>query len=153
MLRWKGRVSPIEVNLGYWLHYVGYRISHELGLRTQKFGVTAAEWVVLRALYDKGAMPSHLAMRLGLTRGAISKLVDRLLAKDLVTRTASKEDRRWQDIALTPKGRALVPRLAALADVNDREFFGVLSAGERATLERILKKIVRQRDMTAVPVD
>ena len=147
-------ISLLEDHLGYWLRMVSNHVSQAFSQKVAGEEVTVAEWVVLRTLFATGTTtPSRVADEIKMTRGAISKLVDRLLAKDLVTRTASKEDRRCQDIALTPKGRALVPRLAALADVNDREFFGVLSAGERATLERILKKIVRQRDMTAVPVD
>ena len=147
-------ISLLEDHLGYWLRLVSNHVSQAFSQKVAGEEVTVAEWVVLRTLFATGTTtPSRVADEIKMTRGAISKLVDRLLAKDLVTRTASKEDRRWQDIALTPKGRALVPRLAALADVNDREFFGVLPANERAALERILKKIVRQRDMTAVPVD
>jgi len=113
-----------------------------------------AEWVVLRTLHTAdGATPSRVADELKMTRGAISKLVDRLLAKGLVSRTVVAQDRRWQDLALTSKGRALVPRLAALADENDTEFFGVLSGEDRTALERILKKIVRRREIEGVPVD
>ncbi|MEI9988706.1 MAG: MarR family transcriptional regulator [Rhizomicrobium sp.] len=147
-------ISVLEAHLGYWLRMVSNHVSHAFGLKVGAEDVTVAEWVVLRALYAAdGATPSRVADELKMTRGAVSKLVDRLVAKDLVSRTASREDRRWQDIALRPKGRALVPRLAALADENDREFFGALSAAERATLERILKKIVRQREIQNVPVD
>ncbi len=148
------QISLLEAHLGYWLRMVSNHVSHAFGRKLAAADVTAAEWVVLRTLYAADSVtPSRVAGELRMTRGAISKLVDRLLAKDLVTRTAAKEDRRWQDIALTLRGRALVPRLAALADANDTEFFGPLTAGERATLERILKKIVRQREIENVPVD
>ena len=72
-----------------------------------------AEWVVLRELYERDAMvPSVLAERLGMTRGAISKLADRLAAKALLTRVPGRTDRRYQDLALTAAGRALVPELS-----------------------------------------
>ena len=56
-------ISALESHLAYWLHYVGYRIFHELHHRALEFGVTAAESVVLRKLYEheQGAMPSRLA--------------------------------------------------------------------------------------------
>ncbi len=83
--------------------------------------------VVLRDLFDgDGVAPSLLADRLGMTRGAISKLADRLIAKELIERTASMEDRRQQTLSLTAAGRKLVPALSALADRNDAEFFGHL---------------------------
>ena len=50
--------------------------------------VTVAEWVVLRELYNSGSAPSALADRLGMTRGAISKLADRLIAKEMIVRRA-----------------------------------------------------------------
>src|ERR1700722_19174717 len=152
MHRWKGRVSLIEANLGYWLHYVGYRISHELCLRTQKFGVTAAEWVVLRALYEAGAMPSHLAMRLGLTRGAISKLAARLEAKEMIHREKSLPDRRAKMLTLTQLGRVLVPVLAAMADETDARNFGGAGRAPRESIERVMKWIVRRDRLRFVPL-
>jgi DNA-binding MarR family transcriptional regulator len=57
--------------------------------------VTAAEWVVLLELFGgEAAGPSRLAERLGLTRGAISKLADRLIQKRLIVREDSAEDLR-----------------------------------------------------------
>ncbi len=88
-----------------------------------------------------------------MTRGAISKLADRLVEKALLTRAAGKDDRRDQELALTPAGRALVPQLAALADQNDAEFFGHQSPQERATIERLMKTIVRKSSLRAIPID
>ena len=69
-------------------------------------GVTVAEWVVLREMYNREEMsPSDIAERIGMTRGADSKLVDRLVGKALVTRKDRHDDRRFQDIAFTPAGR------------------------------------------------
>ena len=152
MYRWKGRVSSIEANLGYWLQYVGYRIGHELCLRTQKFGVTAAEWVVLRALYEKGDMPSHVALRLGLTRGAISKLAARLEAKDMIHREKSLPDRRAKLMTLTQLGRVLVPVLAPMADANDTRYFGRMAQSPRQIIEWVLKSIVRRDRLRFVPL-
>jgi DNA-binding MarR family transcriptional regulator len=85
--------------------------------------VTVAEWVFLRSLHDVDRIaPSLLAERMGMTRGAISKLADRLLGKALVERAASPDDGRAQVLALTPAGRALVPGLAEIADANDAAF-------------------------------
>jgi DNA-binding MarR family transcriptional regulator len=145
--------SHLTSHLGYWLRYVSNHVSHAFALKLEAEGVTVAEWVVLRELYGEAAMaPSRLADRLGLTRGAISKLADRLIAKHLVAREDSQTDRRAHTLALTPHGRALVPRLSALADQNDAEFFDHLDAEERETVERILKTVVERRGLKAIPV-
>lgn len=147
-------VSALEAHLGYWLRFVSNQVSHAFSTRLAARGVTVAEWVVLREMFDaEASVPSALAARLGMTRGAISKLVDRLEAKALVKRRASSVDRRYQDLVLTPQGRRLVPRLSALADENDEEFFGHLGAAERAAIEAAMREIVRRFGLRSVPVE
>ena len=123
-------------------------------LLAEGHGVTVAEWVVLRQLLALGeTAPSRLAEELGMTRGAISKLVDRLVGKRLASRTAGNGDRRYQSVALTAAGRKLVPVLAALADRNDAEFFGHLTDDQRAGLSDLLKDIVYRHDVKDVPIE
>ncbi|HEX2527941.1 MAG TPA: MarR family transcriptional regulator [Geminicoccus sp.] len=147
-------VSALEAHLGYWLRFVSNQVSQAFSLKVATFGVTVAEWVVLRELYDQDSVvPSMLAERLGMTRGAISKLVDRLVDKELVAKSVDKEDRRFQALTLTAGGRALVPELSALADRNDEEFFGHLDPADRAGLEAIMREIVRRQGLKSVPYD
>ncbi len=136
------------------MRFVSNHVSHAFRREVEARGVTVAEWVVLRALYDRpdGAAPSEIAARLGMTRGAISKLVDRLAAKGLLACAARAGDRRFQVLALTPAGRALVPDLACLADANDEAFFGHLGPAQRAALEAALREIVRRQGLRTVPV-
>ena len=54
---------------------------------------------------------------------------------------------------LKPAGRALVPRLAELADRNDAEFFDLLTQDERRQLELLLRKIVAERELNDVPTE
>jgi DNA-binding MarR family transcriptional regulator len=147
-------MNTLESHLGYWLRYVSNHVSHAFALKVAEHGVTVAEWVVLRELFDTpGTMQTALAERLGMTRGAISKLADRLAAKGLAIRAGDRHDRRTQLLRLTPDGRALVPVLTALADRNDAEFFGHLGADERASVEALLRDVVRRRSLRGVPVD
>jgi len=147
-------VSPLKAHLGYWLRMVSNHVSHAFSLKLRKRGVTVAEWVVMRELFDpEDLSPSMLADRIGMTRGAISKLAERLIAKGLIDRHSSSEDRRYQALALTAAGRALVPRLAALADRNDAEFFGPLPPAVRRTIETALKDFVRRHDLKTVPME
>lgn len=147
-------VSPLDAHVGYWLRFVSNHVSHAFKAKVEGHGVTVAEWVVLRQLLAMGdTAPSRLADDLGMTRGAISKLVDRLIVKKLVRRGEVAGDRRFQSIALTSAGRSLVPTLAALADRNDEEFFGHLGTEQRAQVIDLLKEVVRRHDLKDVPVD
>jgi DNA-binding MarR family transcriptional regulator len=147
-------VSDLTVHLGYWLRYVSNHVSQAFARKVETRGVTVAEWVLLRQLLNEKALaPSRLSERMGMTRGTVSKLADRLIAKGLLVRAANPEDARAQTLALTAKGRRLVPELAALADANDAEFFDHLAAKERAALLRILREVVEKRGLRSVPVD
>jgi DNA-binding MarR family transcriptional regulator len=150
----KAAISALEDHIGYWLRFVSNHVSHAFIRKLEARGVTAAEWVVLRELFEApGANPSHLADRLGMTRGAISKLVERLRRKALVERTSPGGDRRYQALMLTEAARALVPALSRLADENDREFFGHLDLERKDDLVSLLRDVVRRHGWKDLPID
>ncbi len=145
-------VSALACHTGFWLRLVSNHVSHSFARKLAGSGVTVAEWVILREIFEAGeTSPGRLAASSGLTRGAVSKLVDRLFRKGLVSRAEADQDRRFQHVGLTAAGRTLVPRLAALADRNDEEFFYGLSARERETLVATLKKLVALHDLKGMP--
>lgn len=147
-------LPPLTAHLGYWLRYVSNHVSHGFARKLEARGVTVAEWAFLRTLYDHDAIgPSRLAERLGMTRGAISKLAVRLIAKRLIARTESEEDERAHHLSLTPEGLALVPILSALADANEAEAFADLTAEDRATIEALMRRLVDTHGLSATPVD
>lgn len=117
-------------------------------------GVTVAEWSFIRVLYDMTPTPpSLLADRMGMTKGAISKLADRLLAKGLIEKAENPQDKRAHSLSLTAEGRSKVPVLASLADENDATFFGVLTKDEHEALDLILKSIAERRGLKTIPTD
>lgn len=153
----KGRVeaSRLTAHIGFWMRLVSNNVSHAFARKLEASGVTVAEWVILREMYggDDTTSPSVVAELTGLTRGAVSKLISRLLEKGLVTRKKSSGDRRYQDIELTQAAVAMVPKLAKLADENDEEFFGVISKADRRRLSEILKKIASLHRLSKMPIE
>ena len=146
------RVSNLTDHTGYWLRMVSNAVSQDFARKVAAEGVTVAEWCFMRALFDaEGTVPTALADRMAMTRGAISKLADRMVAKGLVVRIESGG--RGQILALTAGGRAKVPILAELADANDAAYFDALSADDRAALDRILQTLVERRGLSIPPVD
>jgi DNA-binding MarR family transcriptional regulator len=145
-------ISDLSDHLGFWLRTVSNHVSQAFAAKLSDKDVTVAEWALMRTLYDREPTPpSRIADDMGMTRGAITKLADRLILKSLIVRVASADDGRAQTLALTPRGSVLVPELAALADQNDKEFFDHLRPAERSTLERLLKRLVERGRMTAIP--
>ena len=146
--------SELTDHTGYWMRMVSNAVSQEFARKVSGEDVTVAEWSFMRALYDlEPTPPSVLAERMGMTKGAISKLAERLVAKGLVERAESQEDKRVHSLSLTREGRTKIPVLASLADENDAEFFGVLTKEEHETLDRILRLLAERRELKATPVD
>jgi MarR family transcriptional regulator, 2-MHQ and catechol-resistance regulon repressor len=76
-----------------------------------------------------------------LTPGSISTAVERLVAKGLVSRVESAEDRRVRIVALTPRGKALIDSAFRKHSGQMKRVFSELSAEELRGLEVALKKV------------
>ena len=147
-------VSDLESHLGFWLRYVSNNVSSRFKGLVENAGVSISEWVALRQLFRTGeSSASDLIDTLGMTKGAVSKIVTRLQEKGLVERAMLETDLRAQQVVLTASGRALVPKLARLADENDAFFFAHLSAQQRDELMTVMKDIVRQQHFKLIPVE
>ena len=148
------KAPDLESHLGYWLRRVSSHVSGAFARALQAKHTSVAEWVVLcRIRAQPGITPGELAETLDLTRGAVSKVIDKLEAKKWVRRSPKPEDSRVQLLSLTRLGNRILPQLADIADENDRAFFAVLGTGERATLQRLLVKLAEFHKISAVPIE
>ena len=147
-------LSNLTAHTGYLLRMVSNAVSQAFARKVAAEGVTVAEWVMLRSLYGSDAIaPSVLARKMGMTKGAISKLADRLLGKGLIERTGNPDDRRGHSLSLSTAGTQKVPILASLADGNDAAFFAVLAPESQAQLQDLLQVLIEKHGLTAMPVD
>jgi DNA-binding MarR family transcriptional regulator len=146
--------SQLETHLGYWLRSVSNAVSGSFARALQERQTSVAEWVLLRRLYDrKQASPGELAEALTMTRGAISKIIDKLQAKEWIRSRTKPEDNRVQLLSLTAAGRRVVPELAEIADRNDDQFFAFLKTGERRLLRDLLIKLADRHQIRDVPLE
>lgn len=148
----QNRSPDLADHLGYWLRLVSNAVSHGFARSLEAEGVTVAEWVFLAALRDaQGLAPTALADRMGMTRGAISKLADRIEAKDLIRRDPGEG--RGQLLFLTDAASAKLPHLQALADQNDAAWFAPLQADEHAALMGLMRRLAVAHGLTAHPIE
>ena len=139
-------ISSLEDHLGYWLRLLSNAVSDSFARRLESRGVSVPQWVVLRLLFDREECSlGVLAGALDMDKGALSRMIDRLLKLGLVKREESAVSRRQVALSLTAKARALVPKLARAADENDRAFFGALSARQRTEFLHLIKLLVAAR--------
>lgn len=135
--------STLEAHLGYWLRCLSNAVHHGFAEKLETHGVSVAQWVVLRVLYDEANITlNEAAVKVGVDKSSLSRMVERLVQKGLVSRVAGREDRRSIRMALTTAGRKLVPVLARLADENDRQFFKVLDGVQRREMLERVKQLL-----------
>ena len=90
---------------------------------------------------------------MGLTRGAVSKIVDKLDAKGWIRTEAKEGDSRFRLLSLTRAGRRSLPILAEIADQNDARYFDCLSAREKSILRELLIKLADRNHIHDVPTE
>lgn len=148
----KVKTSDLEYHIGYWMRFVSNHVSFSFRDRLLKYKVTVAEWVALCSLHNRSPCTlGELSVQIGIDLGATSRLVERLIKKNLASRKASPEDRRFVTIELSLSGKKLVPKLAQEADENDSLFFDSLSHQDRGHLLRILQGLVKTHKLTEKP--
>ena len=147
-------VPQLESHLGYLLRRVSSAVSGSFSRSLQEKQTSVAEWVLLRELDERGqTSPGELADSLGLTRGAVSKIVDKLDAKGWIQTEAKEGDSRFRLLSITRAGRRSLPVLAKIADQNDAGYFDCLTAGEKNTLRELLIKLADHNHIHDVPTE
>jgi MarR family 2-MHQ and catechol resistance regulon transcriptional repressor len=78
----------------------------------RSLSLTPAQFDIVATLGNTtGMSPKELGEKTLITKGTLTGVVDRLIAKKLVRRIASSSDRRCQTIHLTPQGERLFARV------------------------------------------
>ncbi len=146
-------IPELQDHLGYWLRLVSNQVSDAFGKRLHAYDTSVAEWVALRLIHGAdGAAPGQIAASMGVTRGAMSKIIERLRLRGLVDRRADAGDGRAQNLRLTPPGRRLLAKLGASADENEAEFFDCLNEKDRGQLRAILLKLATTHQWNTAPL-
>jgi MarR family 2-MHQ and catechol resistance regulon transcriptional repressor len=104
-------------------------------------GLGDSDFRVLEVLLHKGPLPVNtIGPIVDLTPGSISIGVDRLVAKGLVSRVESTEDRRVRIVALTSRGKDLIVPAFRKHAGQMKAVFSELSPEELRGFELALKK-------------
>lgn len=126
--------SNLEDHLGYWLRCLSNFVSRNFEAKLSEHSISVAQWVVLRTLFgNDGVTLNQAAQLVGVDKSSLSRMVERLVQRDLIHRTEGN-DRRSIELTLTSTGKKLVPELAKLADENDDFFFKTLNNKQRKDL-------------------
>ncbi|MFJ5295508.1 MarR family winged helix-turn-helix transcriptional regulator [Pseudomonas sp. NPDC088368] len=109
----------------------------------EPYELTAQQFKVLIIVALYGAeTPADLCRSLCLDSGSMTRMLDRLEQKDLLTRARSESDRRQVRLVLTDAGKTLSNLLPQIGAEALNEMVGVLDKDELAMLEKLLTKVL-----------
>ncbi|WP_300064043.1 MarR family transcriptional regulator [uncultured Roseobacter sp.] len=131
----------LDEQIGYLLRLAGQR--HAAIFQAQiSDGLTPTQFSTLIRISEHGQVSqNHLGRLAAMDVATIKGVVDRLKAKGLVAAKPDPGDKRRSNICLTETGAGLIADLKVDGLRITEETLAPLSAGERKTLARLLRKI------------
>lgn len=136
--KFKTDYQKMIINIIFTAGWISVRNSEML----KAYKVTTQQYNILRILkgqYPKPATVNLLIDRMLDKMSNASRIVDRLHAKKLVTRTACPEDRRRVDVVITDKGLKLLDKVDDM-EAHWEKYFKNLTKKEVRQINELLDK-------------
>jgi DNA-binding MarR family transcriptional regulator len=113
----------------------------QLNDNLQSYSITTEHWVAMK-LVDAGSAkyPSELSQLMGISAPRITKIIDHLERKQLITRGSNKEDRRKFTILLSTKGKNLLKKAVKIESITPLLDKSSLNQAEMPLYNYYLKK-------------
>lgn len=133
--------------------YLQFLLATASGLASDGFhrhavaqGVPVPEWRVLACLSDRdGQAVTELARLAQMEQSRLTRIIERMDKRGLVTRQRCEVDRRRVYVFLTDAGRALAHRLVAEARSHEGDFMAnCLTPAEGRRLKQLLTRIIQR---------
>ena len=128
--------------MGINLLFTANWLNEQIGKMLSEEGVTQQQYNILRILRGSATPLSTLKIRERMLdkMSDTSRIVDRLIAKELVVKNTCEKDKRLVDITLSPKGLNLVDQLDQYNERIDALLKGI-NESEAQMMNQILDKI------------
>ncbi len=111
--------------------------------RQRKPGLSVPQFRILVMVNrNQGASLSEVAEHVGLTLPSVSKMVDGLVVRDLLTRATDPGDRRRLTLSLTPAGQTSMQTAYAATQAYLAGRLATLAASEREALMQAMAALV-----------
>ena len=129
---------------GVYVNILNCKLKKHLSEVFKKNGVnlTAEQYLVMDTLWNEGTLTQQaIAFIIQKDKNSVTQFVDNLEKKGLVTRSVAKEDRRVNNIVVTPEGMALKDSTKQLAIETMNEALEGIDEADVQTFVSVLKKI------------
>lgn len=130
-------------SVGYLMRRIVSLLSQGVERQLEPTGLTNAQWVpLLKLSMGRASTAAELARQCDLDAGSMTRLLDRLEAKELCRRIRSSEDRRVVNLALTDAGRAAAREIPGILCGMQNALLAGFSDQEWKTLQGYLRRML-----------
>ena len=130
-------------SIGHMMRRILTLVAHGVERELEPAGLTNAQWVPLLKLYrGRASTAAELARQCDLDAGSMTRLLDRLEAKQLCRRIRSSDDRRVVNLELTDAGRAAAKEIPGILCGVQNALLTGFSAEEWQTLQSYLRRML-----------
>ncbi|WP_200550753.1 MarR family transcriptional regulator [Kosakonia sp. LAM2021] len=132
-----------KLHLGLLIHLANQFKDQLISQYFSATDITAAQFKVLISIYKGFNSPVEVSKNLLMDAGAMSRMLERMVKRDLIVRTTNPEDKRQVILELTDKGRVICDRFQneALASILST-LTSRLTADESRLLVELLIKML-----------
>ena len=132
----------MAVNYGLEVRYTARSFTKVLGIVAKDYGISAAEFRLLRTLGDDTLYTqTELASLTAMDRPYVASLVKRMTQNGLLKGRTSKTDRRRIDVTLTAQGKRIGATVSAALDAVNSKVARGASAAELETFLKVLRMV------------
>ena len=143
-------MNCLDPHLALLLERAGRVVGDRLDRAIGRDGVTSDHWRVLRPLADgDGHTMGEIADRLQMNPPTLTKLVDRMVGKSLVQRSADPVDSRRVLVYATDAGLELLHELQGKVDQHHAALQALLGDRNARQLERLLTTLIEAAERPA----
>lgn len=113
-------------------------------LSNNKVNITVDQWVIMESMYQQGKISQkELAEKTSKDKASLTRMIDLLVNKKILTRKVDTSDRRRQVIILTSKGRKIVLSLEKDIRQLRKKIFKGIGKQELKALEETMNTIYK----------
>lgn len=141
-------------SVGYMMRRIVTLVAQGVARELEPTGLTNAQWIPLFKLYmGCCTTAAELARQCELDAGSMTRLLDRLEAKQLCRRTRSCDDRRVVNLELTDAGRAAAEKIPAILCRIQNGLLAGFSVQEWQVLKTYLRRILETAQTLQTKLD
>ncbi|MCZ8089860.1 MarR family transcriptional regulator [Flavobacterium sp.] len=131
--------KKVILNIMFTQSVIGEKFAEVL----KPYELSSEQYNVLRILRGQKGNPANMCViqeRMIAKNSNTTRLIDKLLLKELVTREVCPDNRRKIEVQITPKGLELLLELDPKVIEHEKMFANNLSQGELSELNHLLEK-------------